>query len=149
MCNLFIKNIIKSNQKDTNIENGFNYTTTQDNVRAAARRVTQQQGMGMMGQPTNMRIQQVGQMGPRGPVPGMPPHMQDQQQMQQQQGVQGMQGMQGMMEENLSDKEMYPGQNMGMHGPQQQQHGQMVSFDFLYCGFFLCISFENKQRYYV
>lgn len=82
-------------------------------MRAAARRVNQQQGMGMMGQPAHMRTQQVGQQGPRGPVPGMPPHMQDQQQQQQQ-----------MLEENLSDKEMYPGQGM-MHGP--QQHGQMVS----------------------
>lgn len=104
--------------------------------------------MGMMGQPAHMRIQQVGQQGPRGPVPGMLPHMQDQQQMQQ--GMQqGMQGQQGMMEENLSDKEMYPGQGMGMHGPQQQQHGQMVSFDFLYCDFFIYYFLREKQRYYV
>lgn len=67
-------------------------------VRAAARRINPNQNMGVVGpQGQIIRNQQPGQR-----------------------GIQGMQNQQHIMEheENLSDKELYPG-----------QHGQMVSID--------------------
>lgn len=77
-----------------------------DVVRAAARRINPQQTMGMGPQGQMLRNQQTGQVQRGMPQPGMP--------------LQNPQQHILEHEENLSDKEIYPG-----------QHGQMVCLESL------------------